>query len=49
APDGSYYEIFTVTAKHPAALDEETKSEVRRLLREDWLLARSQEHIIEAR
>ncbi|MGZ3241656.1 MAG: peptidylprolyl isomerase, partial [Burkholderiaceae bacterium] len=49
AADGTYYEIFTVTAKHPATLDEETKSEIRRLLREEWLLARAQEHIIEAR
>jgi parvulin-like peptidyl-prolyl isomerase len=47
--DGSYYEIFTVTAKHPATLDEETTSEVKRLLREEWLMARAQEHIIEAR
>jgi peptidylprolyl isomerase len=49
SPDRSYYEIFTVTAKHPATLDEETSAEVRRLLREDWLMARAQEHIIEAR
>jgi parvulin-like peptidyl-prolyl isomerase len=47
--DNSYYEIFTVTAKHPATLDEETTSEVKRLLREEWLMARAQEHIIEAR
>ncbi|HEY8101338.1 MAG TPA: peptidylprolyl isomerase [Burkholderiaceae bacterium] len=49
AADGSYHEIFTVTAKHPATLDDETKSEIRRLLREEWLMARAQEHIIEAR
>lgn len=49
APDRSYFEIFTVNAKHPAKLDEETAAEVRRLLREEWLLARAQEHIIEAR
>ncbi len=47
--DGSYFEIFTVTAKHPATLDEETNSEVRRLLKEEWLMARAQEHIIEAK
>lgn len=46
--DRSYYEIFTVNAKHPATLDEETAAEVRRLLREEWLMARAQEHIIEA-
>lgn len=48
-PDLSLYEIFRVDARHPAALNEETAAEVRRLLREEWLLARAQEHIIEAR
>ncbi|MGE5492174.1 MAG: peptidylprolyl isomerase [Actinomycetota bacterium] len=48
AADQSFYEIFAVDAKHPAKLDEDTATEVRRLLREDWLAARSQEHIIEA-
>ncbi|HVK56952.1 MAG TPA: peptidylprolyl isomerase [Burkholderiales bacterium] len=47
--DRSIYEIFLVNAKHPATLDEETSTEVRRLLREEWLSARAQEHIIEAR
>ncbi|GAB3539813.1 hypothetical protein GCM10027343_07890 [Noviherbaspirillum agri] len=49
APDRSFFEIFTVNAKHPASLDEETAAEVRRLLREEWLMARAQEHVIEAR
>ncbi len=49
APDRSFYEIFAVNAKYPATLDEETAAEVRRLLREEWLLARAQEHIIETR
>ena len=48
-PDRSLFEIFRVDARHPAALDEDTAAEVRRLLREEWLLARAQEHIIEAR
>jgi parvulin-like peptidyl-prolyl isomerase len=48
APDRSFYEIFAVNAKYPAVLDEETAVEVRRLLREEWLVARAQEHIIEA-
>lgn len=47
--DRGCHEIFTVNARYPAALNEETAAEVRRLLREDWLLARAQEHIIEAR
>lgn len=47
--DRAFFEIFMVNAKHPAVLDEETAAEVRRLLREEWLMARAQEHIIEAR
>jgi parvulin-like peptidyl-prolyl isomerase len=47
--DGASYEIFAVTAKHPARLDEDVAAEIRRLLREEWLLARAQEHVIEAR
>ena len=48
SPDRAFYEIFSVDAKYPATLDEETAIEVRRLLREEWLGARAQEHIIEA-
>lgn len=48
SPDRTLYEIFVVNAKHPATLDAETAVEVRRLLREEWLAARAQEHIIEA-
>jgi peptidylprolyl isomerase len=47
--DRSFYEIFSVNAKHPATLDDETAAEVRRLLREEWLIARAHEHVIEAR
>jgi parvulin-like peptidyl-prolyl isomerase len=47
--DGTSYEIFAVTAKYPAALDEDVTAEIRRLLREEWLLARAQEHVIDAR
>lgn len=49
AGDKSFYEIFTVNAKNPARLDEDTAAEVRRLLREAWLAARAQEHIVEVR
>lgn len=47
--DGSFHEIFMVNAKHPARLDDDTKTEVRRRLREEWLMARSQEHLIQTR
>lgn len=46
--DRTAFEIFRVNAKHPARLDDDTATEVRRLLSEDWLRARAQEHVIEA-
>jgi parvulin-like peptidyl-prolyl isomerase len=48
SPDRGFHEIFSVQARHPAALDADTAAEVRRLLREEWLAARAQEHVIEA-
>ena len=47
--DGTRFEIFSVGARHSARLDDETAAEVRRLLREQWLVARAQEHVVEAR
>jgi parvulin-like peptidyl-prolyl isomerase len=46
--DRTVFEIFRVNATHPARLDDDTATEVRRLLREEWLRARAQEHVIEA-
>jgi len=46
--DRTVFEIFRVNARHPARLDDETAAEVRRLLREDWLRTRAQEHLIES-
>jgi parvulin-like peptidyl-prolyl isomerase len=48
SPDRSSFEIFRVNAKRPATLDDETATEVRRLIREGWLAARAQEHVIRA-
>ena len=48
SPDRSCFEIFAVTAKYPAVLDSDVASEIRRLLREQWLMTRAQEHVIEA-
>jgi peptidylprolyl isomerase len=48
SPDRTLFEIYAVNARHPATLDDDTTLEVRRLLREEWLAARAQEHIIEA-
>jgi len=49
AADKSFFEVFLVRAKHPARLDADVAVEVRRLLREEWLMARAQEHVIQAR
>jgi parvulin-like peptidyl-prolyl isomerase len=46
--DRTAFEVFRVNAKHPARLDDDTATEVRRLLREEWLRARAREHVIEA-
>lgn len=46
--DRSAFEIFRLNAKLPAQLDDDMSTEVRRLLREDWLRARAQEHRVEA-
>ena len=46
--DAAVFEIFTIDSKRPAALDEQTTAEVRRLLREEWLGARAQDHVIAA-
>jgi len=45
--DRTVFEIFRVNAKNPARLDDDTATEVRRLLREEWLRARAREHVIE--
>ena len=45
--DGSMFEIFRIDAKSPAQLDDETRSEIKRLLRDEWLAARAREHRIE--
>ena len=46
--DGACFEIFTVNAKRPSSLNEETITEVRRLLKDEWLAARAREHAIES-
>ena len=45
--DRSVFELFRVDARHPAQLDDTTRTEVQRVLREGWLRARTQEHLIE--
>lgn len=45
--DRSVFELFRVDARHPAQLDDTTRAEVQRVLREGWLRARAQEHLIE--
>jgi parvulin-like peptidyl-prolyl isomerase len=48
SPDRTTFEIFRVNTKRPARLDDDTATEIRRLLREEWFQARAREHVIEA-
>lgn len=45
--DRSVFELFRVDARQPAQLDDTTRAEVQRVLREGWLRAQAQEHLIE--
>lgn len=47
SPDGSCFEIFMVNEKRPATLDEDTKAEIRRVLKEQWLAQQASEHRLE--
>lgn len=44
---GKLFEIFRVTAKHPAVLDGATETEVRRLIYERWFQQQLREHKVE--
>ncbi len=46
--DRKTFEIFRVDGKCQASLDDDTTGEVRRRVREEWLAARAQEHVIKA-
>lgn len=43
----SFFEIFRIDQKRTAELDDETREEVRRMLRDEWLAARAREHQVE--
>lgn len=45
--DGLYFEIFKLNAKHAARLDEGTKDKVKKMIFEEWLVVRADEHAIE--
>lgn len=45
--DATCFEIFTVNEKRPAVLDDNTKAEIRRVLREQWLATQASEHRLE--
>ncbi|MDX1604717.1 MAG: peptidylprolyl isomerase [Candidatus Competibacterales bacterium] len=45
--DGLIYEIFRIDAVNPARLDEPTARDVARMVYDDWLAARAQEHRLE--
>ena len=46
-PDGLFFEIFLVNGKRAPTLDEDTKTEIRRLLRDKWLSEQASEHRLE--
>ena len=46
-PDGSGWEIFVIRARRDAALTDETREDIRRQLKEEWLLARARDNRIE--
>lgn len=45
--DEDLFEIFIINAKKTAQLDDETREEVRRIVRDEWLAAQAREHGIE--
>jgi parvulin-like peptidyl-prolyl isomerase len=47
APDGTCFELFMVNGKRAGVLDEETSTEIRRVLREQWLAKQATEHRLE--
>lgn len=47
APDGTCYELFMVNSKKAGVLDEDTSTEIRRILREEWLAKQATEHRLE--
>ena len=45
--DENFFEIFTINDKVSAELNDETKSEVSRIVRDEWIASRAKEHNIE--
>lgn len=45
--DELFYEIFMINAKQAPTLDDDTKTQIRRLLKDKWLADRAQEHRVE--
>lgn len=45
--NGLLFEIFRIDAKHTAQLDEKTARDVSKMVHDEWLRARSQEHRLE--
>lgn len=45
--DEMFYEIFMVNAKQAPVLDDDTKTQIRRLLKDKWLADRASEHRVE--
>ncbi|EIJ35239.1 peptidylprolyl isomerase [Thiothrix nivea] len=46
--NGSRYEVFHIDSVAPATLDDETRSEIKSILKESWMSERAKEHQIRA-
>lgn len=46
-PDGSGWEIFAIQARRDAELDDDTRAQIRRTIKEEWLTARARDNRIE--
>lgn len=46
-PDGSSWEIFMVKQRRNAELDDDTRADIRRVIKEEWLTARARDNRIE--
>lgn len=45
--DGGIYEIFRIDTVHPATLDATTERDVKRMVQDEWVAARAQDHRLE--
>ena len=47
SPDGTHYELFMINSKRKGVLDDHTADEIRRKLKDEWIMARAGENRVE--